>query len=784
MKHFLVLSMVLWAQALYCQNFTISGFLSDSLSGEKVLYGAIGIGELNTGTSTNEYGYYSISVPKGSYHILVNLPGFEVKRQLVKVDQNVKLNIDLKQQAESLDVVEIKTNSKETDQNLKKAEAGVIELDVQELNKVPVIMGEKDVIKTLSLMPGVSLAGEGSTGLYVRGGGIDQNLLLLDEAPVYNPSHVLGFLSVFNSDALKDMKVYKAGAPARYGGRSSSVIDIRMKEGNNKSFHGKGGIGLIASRLSLEGPIKKDKGSFIISGRRSYLDLFTRLSPDPLIRQTRLYFYDLNFKANYTINQRNKLFVSGYLGNDAFGFKDEYDPGFTTKQKILWGNKTSTIRWNHLFSNKLFSNTTLIFSDFKFGASFEDKYDDFVSELDYSNGIRNYSLKQDFTYYLNNNNKLRFGTEINNQIFSPGVYKYVENNVVEQSNTEQKQGLEASVYLLNEQKINDRLNLNYGLRVSSMNLYGPSNHYDFDDNGSIIDSTRYRKGVFFKSFFGLEPRFNSSYRLNKVSSIKASYARMMQYLHQVSHISSGTPLDYWLPVSNFLKPGISDQVSLGYHRNFAKNKYEFSVETYYKEMQNVVDYKDGAFTFAADSIEGELTIGRGRAYGAEVFLKKRTGKFTGWISYSLMRSERKFDDINKGQWYLARQSRTHDISAVEIYEITKKHRISLSWVYNTGDAVTFPSGSYQIDGITYRLYSERNASRMPAYHRLDVSFDYQVKKTEKFESSWNFSVYNVYNQMNAYAINFRNDYYNPGEIKAYKLTLLPIIPSVTYNFKF
>lgn len=785
MKKVFIALFALWAQSIYAQNFTISGFLADSTSGEKVIYGSVIVESLNTGTTTNEYGFYSLTVPRGTYFISINQMGYKPFRKEVKVDQNISLNIDIVKSAESLEEVEIMVDSKVTDENLKKPEAGAIELDIEELNKVPVIMGEKDVIKTTTLMPGVSTAGEGSSGLFVRGGNADQNLLLLDEAPVYNASHVLGFFSVFNSDALKDIKIYKGGAPARYGGRSSSVIDIRMKEGNNKSYHGSGGIGLISSRLNIEGPIVKNKGSFNLSGRRSYLDLFTRLSPNPEIKNAQLYFYDLNLKANYDINEKNKLFVSAYMGNDVFGSESIYNGGRDKSNfKIYWGNKTSTVRWNHLFSNKLFSNSTFIYSEYAFGIKGEDSFDSYETTIDYSSGIDNLSFKQDFTYYLNNNNKLRFGVEANNQTFTPGVYSYTENGIVEESNAEQRQGLEAAVYIQNEQKIGDKLRLNYGLRFSSMHLYGPSNHYDFNEDGIIIGSTKYNKGEFFKSYYGFEPRFNSSYQLNKVSSIKGAYARMNQYMHKVSHYSSGTPLDYWLPVSNLVKPGVTDQLSLGYHRNFNKNKYECSVEGYYKDMKNVLDYKDGASTLEADSIEGQLEVGEGRAFGLEFYLKKRTGRFTGWASYTLSKSERQFDNINKGEWYLARQSRTHDISLVGIYELNKKVSLSASWIYYTGDAVTFPSGSYEIDGNLFQLYSERNADRMPNYHRLDLGMDYQLKKNDKFESSLNVSIYNAYNQLNAFFIDFRESYEEPGEIKAYKTTLLPFIPSVTYNFKF
>lgn len=764
--------LVIMANIAYAQNPTISGYLADSSSGEKILYSTVIIEELGTGTTVNEYGYYSISVPKGKYTLLINQVGYKTYRQSIDVQKSIIFNVALAPETQDIDVVQIDVDGKTTNENIKKADAGTMEIDIKELEKIPVVFGEKDILKTIQLLPGVSTTGEASSGLFVRGGNADQNLILLDEAPIYNASHVLGFFSVFNSDALKDMKIYKAGAPAKFGGRSSAVLDIRTKEGNNKSYHGNLGIGIISSRFSFEGPIVKEKSSFILSGRRTYADLFLKLSPDKEVRNTEMYFYDLNLKANFSINEKNKIFVSGYIGNDVLGPDSLY--------RISYGNRTSTLRWNHLFNSKMFMNTSAIYSKYNFNV--KETYQGIQNEL--QSGIENISLKQDFTYFLNNSNKIKFGWDANNQSFIPSNFKQTisGNSIVYQ--TSKKQGLEAAVYLQNDQKIGKNIQLNYGVRMSSIHLYGPATHFDFNSFEEVTKTYNFENNEFYKSYYGLEPRINSSFQINDKSSIKASAARMQQYSNLISHSTAGTPFDYWLPVSLNIKPGITDQVSIGYHRNFLKNTLESFVEVYYKDMKNLIAYKDGAETFITDSIESQIEIGKGRAFGAEFFLKKKTGKFTGWISYTLSQSERKFDNINKGDWFLARQSRTHDLSIVAMYDLSKKISLSASWVYYTGDAITAPSGTFQIDNQIVQLFTERNGGRMPDYHRLDLGINIQLAQDKKYDSELNISVYNVYNKFNPFSNIYTTSQSDPSKTVALQTSILPFLPSISYNLKF
>lgn len=772
MKRIALALLVILTSISNAQNQTISGFLADSSSGEKVLYSTVIIEELGTGTTVNEYGYYSISVPKGNFTVLINQMGFKTYRKEVKVDGNIKLDIFLSPEVQNLGIVEIKVEKKESNENIKKADAGTMDIDIKELDKIPVVFGEKDILKTIQLLPGVSTTGEASSGLFVRGGNADQNLILLDEAPIYNASHVLGFFSIFNSDALKDMKIYKAGAPAKYGGRSSSVLDIRMKEGNNKSYHGTAGIGLISSRFNIEGPIVKEKGSFIVSGRRTYADLFLKAAKDPIVRNTKLYFYDLNLKANYSINEKNKIFFSGYLGNDVF----QPDSLFS----IIYGNKTSTLRWNHLFSSKLFMNTTAIYSKYNFSTS--ERYPGIKNEL--KSGIENITLKQDYTYFLNNSNKLKFGWDLNNQKFIPSIYTRTELGEEIKYNTTTKQGVEASLYGQNDQKIGEHIQLNYGIRISSIHLYGPAIHYDFNDAEEVTKTYKYDNNKFYKSYYGFEPRFNSSFQINENSSIKSSFARMYQYSNRISHSTAGTPFDYWLPVSLNIKPGITDQGSIGYHRNFANNKFESFVEVYYKDMKNLIDYKDGAETFITDSIESQIEYGKGRAFGLEVFLKKRTGKFTGWLSYTLSQSERQFDNINSGNWFHARQSRTHDFSIVGMYDLSDKISLSASWIFYTGDAITTPNGTIQIDNQIIQLFTERNGGRNPNYHRLDLGMNIKLARKEKYESDLNISIYNAYNKFNPFSTVYTTSPSNPNKTVSIQTAILPFLPSISYNLKF
>lgn len=749
------------------KTFSISGNVRDAKTGEDLIGATVTIKELpGKGTSTNSYGFYSFTVPAGKYRIIAQHVGYTLQENDITVTGSSKIDFLLSEQTAQLE--EVVVTSRRKNENITEPQMGLVKLAPKDFKNIPVLFGEKDILKTIQLTPGIKSAGEGSSGFNVRGGAADQNLILLDEATVYNASHLMGFFSVFNSDALKDISVYKGNEPAEYGGRLSSVLDIKMNDGNNQKFGVSGGIGLISSRLAIEGPLVKDKGSFIVSGRRTYADLFLKLSNNDNLNSAKLYFYDLNAKANYRINDKNRIFLSGYFGKDLLGI---------SSFGIDWGNSTATLRWNHLFSDRLFSNTSFIFSNYVYNINA-----DIGSKINIVSRIQDYGIKQDFQLFSGENSTLKFGFNSVYHRIIPGAVTASENFDME--NLTNKYSWENALYLSHQYKVNDKLNLEYGARFSIFSLLGPGSFYTYDKNGNAIDSTTYTSGKFVKTYFNIEPRVSVNYILNDKSSIKAAYARNVQNLHLLSNSTSGNPTDQWITSSNNVKPEIADQVSLGYFRNFADNKYEFSIETYYKKLYNQIDYKDGAEVNVNKNAESQILFGEGRAYGLELYLKKKYGRFNGWISYTLSRTERKFDEINNGTYFPAKQDRTHDISIVGIYELNKRWTLSATWIYYTGNAVTFPSGKYEIDGKTMLLYTERNAGRMPAYHRLDLGATWIVKKTAKFESSWNFSLYNAYGQKNAYTISFREDANDPTKTEAVQTYLFRFIPSVTYNFKF
>lgn len=785
-RFFVVVLLLFFALNAFCQEkFTLSGNIKDASNGEDLIGVTIYVKELpGTGTVTNIYGFYSLTLPKGEYTIQYSYIGYALQEYKLNFNQNIKKNIELGSDAQELE--EFKVTAELEDENVRSTEMGVSKIDIKEIESIPVLFGERDVMKTMQLMPGVKSGGEGSAGFFVRGGSADQNLILLDEAPVYNASHLLGFFSVFNSDAIKDVKLYKGTMPAEFGGRLSSVMDIKMKEGNSKELEVSGGIGLISSKLTVEGPIVKDRGSFIVSGRRTYADMFLVFSKDEAQRNASLYFYDLNVKANYRINEKNRIFLSGYFGRDNLGFNDLF--GFN------WGNATGTFRWNHLFSDKLFSNTSLIYSHYNYKINIE------AANFDIASKIEDLTLKQDLDYFINSNNTLKFGGGVIYHMFDPGkISSTVENGVLNNTKIEDRYSFESALYVSNEQKIGSLLTLTYGLRYSNFTQIGPGEIYEYDDDGDVSDTTSYDRFEKVVSYNGLAPRFFAKYSLNETSSLKASYARSYQYLHLLSNSSSGSPTDAWMPSSNNIKPEIADQVGIGYFKNLKSNAYEFSIETYYKVLDNAIDYRTGAEVTLNATVEGELLYGEGRAYGLELFLKKKKGKFTGWLSYTLARSESKFADIDKGAWFPTKQDRTHDISLVGILALGERVKLSSTFVYYTGNAVTFPTGKYVIDNQTINLYSQRNGSRMPNYHRMDIGLTLDNKKykeiknpdtgeiekiKKKVESSWNFSVYNVYGRENAYSITFQEDENDPTKTEIVQLSLFKIIPSISYNFRF
>lgn len=767
---FILFLFLLITSLSFGQKNTVSGSIKDAKNGED-LYGAVvKVKELeNVGAVTNAYGFYSISLAPGTYTLIVRSTGFEDQERVIDLSQDMVANFELKVPADVQEIEEVKVSAVKENDNITNSGMNVTKFDPKDIETIPVLFGEKDIMKTLQLTPGVKSAGEGNAGFFVRGGGSDQNLILLDEAPVYNASHLLGFFSVFNSDAIKDVSLYKAGIPAEYGGRASSVMDVKMRDGNNKAFGASGGIGLISSRLTLEAPIVKDKGSFIISGRRSYADLFLKLSKDEDQRNTKLYFYDLNMKANYRITDKDRLFLSGYFGRDKFGFGDNF--GFN------WGNATATLRWNRIISQKLFSNTSVIFSNFDYEFNIGSGEDGFGI----SSSIQDWNVKQDFSYFINNNNTLKFGVNGIYHTFKPGALTGSNesfNNIV----LDERYALEYGVYIQNEMKIGSRFNIMYGLRYSGFNLMGEGKSYEFDGDGKLLTETEHKSGESIQLHHGLEPRASLSFIISENNSMKLAFNRNLQYLHQLSNSTTSSPTDIWIPSSNNVKPQTCEQLALGYYQNLNKNMFILSTEVYYKNLGNQIDYRVGAETLLNDLVEGELVYGKGRAYGLEFQLQKKKGKFTGWVSYTLSRSLRTFDDIDNGKEFSARQDRIHDISIVLMYRLNKSLAFSSSWIFYTGDAVTFPSGKYEVNGTYIPYYTERNGYRMPDYHRLDVGITWYLKDKKKFEHNLNISVYNAYSRENAYTITFEENPDNPGETQAIQTTLFKIIPSITYNF--
>lgn len=758
--------LLITGSTLTAQNkFTVSGTITDAKSGENLIGATVYIAETTLGGSSNSYGFYSLTVPEGNLVLVCSYIGYEELKTEIRLTEDIYLNLVLNPKTTQLKEVVVK--AEKTDQNLTSVEVGVEKLDVASIAKIPVLLGEKDVLKTIQLMPGISTISEGSTGFSVRGGSADQNLILLDEAPVYSASHLLGFFSVFNSDAIKDVSVYKGGIPANFGGRASSVVDIQMKDGNNQHFSGSGGLGLISSRLTLEGPIVKDKGSFIVSGRRSYADLLAK-SSGLLDSELSLYFYDLNSKFNYKINDNNRIYLSGYAGKDDFDFGE---------MGTEWGNIAGTLRWNHLYGSRLFSNTTFLYSNYSYRFNLED-------DMQMSSGIEDFGFKQDFTWFLNPSNTMKFGLNSTYHTFYPGELRTGDDTDVAEIVLDQKQSLESGIYLSNETRFNERFSAEYGVRLSMFNQLGEGWAYNYNDSNERIDSTWYGKGELMQTYSSLEPRVSMNYRLNKQSSVKASYNRITQFLHLLSNSTSGQPTDTWVPSSTNIEPVTVNQFSAGYYRNFLDNNLEFSVEAYYKAMNNVTDYEDGTNILLNEDIEANILSGDGRSYGLEFYLKKRYGRLNGWVSYTLARTENRIKGINNYDWYPASYDKTNDLSVVLNYDFTDRISLSGSWIYYTGNAVTFPSGKYEFDDYLVSYYTERNGYRMPDYHRLDLNLHLEGKNRKKFKSSWDFSVYNAYNRYNAYIITFRESETSPGTTEAVKISLFGIVPSVTWNFKF
>ena len=762
------------------QTATISGHIKDKKNGEAMISATCYFPEIKKGITSNEYGYYSITIPAGTHKVNFSFIGYETQTLTLEIRQNQLLDIALVDNSQLIDEVTIIGMHK--DRNVKSTDMSVEKLPIKLIKKLPSFMGEVDILKTITLLPGIQSGGEGSSGLYVRGGGSDENLMLLDEAPVYNVSHLMGFFSVFNSDAIKDIQVYKGGIPAVYGGKASSVIDIRMKDGNSQRLSGQVGIGNISSRLTLEGPIIKEKWSFILSGRRTYADVAGRMIGIKALKENQLYFYDLNLKTNIKLSHKDRVYISAYTGDDYFKLGESI--------YMRWGNITGTVRWNHVFNGKLFSNTSLIYSNYNYSLGVPDNS---ANEYDWNSHIEDYNLKQDFSWFLNTNNKIDFGLNIIKHHFEPGNMTTNPGSMFEPRKLTNYNAISSAAYISNEQRFGELLTVKYGLRLSMFQQIGVGKVREYlnpldPQSDQVINETSYKTNDKIGSpFINLEPRISARLSASEHSSIKTSYNRMVQNLHLISNTNSPTPLDIWLPSNKYIQPLIVNQAAVGYFRNFYKNSYETSLEFYYKDMQNVLDFKDGAELFMMNDLETELLTGKGSAYGMELMIKKLKGQFTGWASYTLSKSMREIPGINNGNPYPSTFDRTHDLSLVTNYDLNKRISLSASWIFSTGSPVTYPIAKYNVQGNTLFHYAERNSNRIPNYHRLDLSFNYDFKKNEyrKIKQSINVSLYNVYARRNAYSIFFRQNEKNSAIIEASRLSIVgSIIPSVTYNLNF
>jgi len=769
---------------------TVNGYVKDAANGEALIGATVYIKEIDGGELTNEYGFYSITLPAGTYTVVISYLGYQSMTKSVDVQANTQLNVELSSESKELEEVVVEA---EIDRpTVRNTEMSTNHMDIKTISRVPMLMGEADVIRSLMLMPGVSTVGEGASGFNVRGGSVGQNLVLLDEAPVYNSSHLFGFFSVFNPDAVKDTKLYKAAIPARYGGRLASILDVRMKEGNSKKFEANGGIGSIFSRLAIEAPIIKDKASFIVAARRSYIDVLAHPFLDILKNGGALNFYDLTLKANYNINRKNKVYLSGYFGRDVFRF--DKTQGFS------WGNATSTVRWNHLFNERLFSNMTFVYSKYDYHLQFGK---DEKNRFTWNSSITNFIVKPQFTYFINSDNELTFGGDATYYTFEPAnAYGTTSGNLVDVS-LEKKYNLETALHIGNSQKISDALSVEYGLRFSNFQYLGPGTSYTYNDTipgfrKTVIGATHYNSGKTITQYSNWEPRVSFKVQTTETSSIKGSYNRMAQYLHLISNTTASNPLDVWTPSSNNIKPEIGDQFTLGYFRELGDGRmYEFSVESYLRYTQNQIDYIDGASLLINRYLEGDLLSGKGRAYGIETYFQKKTGRLNGWVSYTLGKTELKVDGINNDNWYPTRYDQRHNVKIVAFYDVSPRLSISANFVYISGTPTTFPTSRYVEQGILipYNAADSRNNIRLPSYNRLDISLRLEGKKVKhgkvrKNTDYWVLSFYNVYARRNPFSIYFsQNDTRVPqGTPLASQATQLSIvgsiIPSLSYNFKF
>jgi hypothetical protein len=769
---------------VFSQNkFTLSGYIKDSLNGETLIGSSVSVQSKSRGITSNQFGFYSVTLTPGTYFFICSYIGYQTKIIKIDLESDKQFNFELMPKTTTSEAIII--SSKRRDANVKNAQMGKIDLTMEQVKSIPAFLGEIDILKTIQLLPGVRNAGEGSAGIYVRGGGPDQNLILLDDAVVYNTGHLFGFFSIFNSDAIKNVSLIKGGMPAQYGGRLSSVLDISMKEGNDKKVEVDGGIGLIASRISIQGPIKKDKASFILSARRTYVDALAKpfIKKDNAFHGSGYYFYDLNAKVNYKFSEKDRLYLSGYFGKDKFDFvngKQSLNVG------VLWGNSTGTLRYNHVFNNRLFGNTTLFFNDYNF--SFTAKQNDFKIRL--VSGIRDLNIKQDFDLYPFTGHKLKFGAMYTYHTFTPSVASGQQDSVIfKPINAQTKYAHEAALYLQDDWDINDKLKINAGLRWSAFQQVGAYKIYSTDANGNRTDSTVYDKGQPVKTYSGIEPRLTLRYSINDKTSIKGSVTKNFQYIHLVSNAGTTLPTDLWVPSTYKVEPQESWLYALGLFKNFKDNQWETSVEVYYKSMKNQIEYEEGYTPNTLDDTENHFTFGKGWSYGSEFFINKTKGRLTGWIGYTLSWTWRKFDKLNFGEKYPSKFDRRNDLSVVSIFELTKKWKLSADFVFGSGNAATLPQKFYIFNGVLTQEYSRINEYRLPSYHRFDFSAIYtpQQRHQHKIKNQWVFSIYNAYSRKNPYFIYFDqegNPYNGTLKVQAKQVSLFPIIPAVTWNFKF
>ncbi|PZD79127.1 TonB-dependent receptor [Mesonia sp. K7] len=787
MKQTLLLLFLFTTTIFYSQdNFTLSGTIKDATNGESIFGGSVFLKNTSIGTLTNEYGFFSLSAPEGKYTLVISFIGYKRYEQEVTLDESQKFDIEL--EVDTAELNEVVIVAEETEKaSLKSPQMGVNKLKAETIKQIPVVLGEVDVVKSLQLLPGVTNNGEGSSGFNVRGGAADQNLILLDEAVIYNASHLFGFFSVFNADVVKDIKLYKGSIPPNFGGRVSSVLDIRQKDGNSKDYEFTGGIGAVSSRLAAEGPIFGEKGSFILAGRGSYAHLFLKITDN----ENSAYFYDANLKTNYQFNDNNRVYLSGYFGRDVFDLNGIVNTSY--------GNATGNLRWNHIFNDKLFSNLSLIYSKYDYQLNL-----DFI-ELDWKSDIENYHLKYDFSYFLNNKINLDFGLEAIRYDFNPGEVKpSTTTSPINYRQLQEKQALESAFYMNSEHKITSKFTAQYGFRLSRFDRFGEEkiNIYTNDqpvvynptlgiyEEGTITGEEVYDNGESIADFTKFEPRLSLAYQYSEKASVKASYARTAQYIHLISNTITATPLDIWAPSGKYIKPQLAHQYAIGYFRELEEGKYSLETEAYYKTVDNRLDYVDGAELIANENIETEILSGEAKAYGLEVLFRKNKGKLTGWLAYTLSKSEqRAFGGnagglgINEGNWYLTPYDRTHDISLTTSYQLNEKWSFSANGIFQTGRPVTYPNSQYLYEGFSVANFASRNENRLPAYHRVDVSATLKPQKAKKWKGEWVFSIYNVYNRKNAASITFGQNR-ETGNNEATRTAIFGIVPSVTYNFKF